>query len=260
MILEILLLGLGVGVLVGLFGIGGGVVLVPAMVCVLGMDQHMAQGTSLFVLLPPLGLGALVAYWKCGQVDVRAGILCAMGMLAGGYLGSRIAIPLASRNLKGFFGCFLMLAALLLWRKISADISSVPSAEARNSVPEGTARSAGILAAACASGVGAGMFGVGGGVLLVPFLVLLFAFSQHRAQGTSLVALIFPTGLAAFITYAKAGFVSWLTGVLLIPGILVGGILGGVLAKRIKPLRMRQAFAGMLFALGAWQAITAWRR
>jgi uncharacterized membrane protein YfcA len=117
MVLEILLLGLGVGVLVGLLGIGGGVVLVPAMVYLFRMDQHMAQGTSLFVLLPPVGLGALIVYWKRGQVDLRAGMLCALGMLIGGYLGSLIAIPLTSRNLKGLFGCFLMLVAFLLWRK-----------------------------------------------------------------------------------------------------------------------------------------------
>lgn len=123
---------------------------------------------------------------------------------------------------------------------------------------EGKARGAGIFAAACVSGAAAGMFGAGGGALLVPLLGLLFAFSQHRAQGTSLVASISPTGLLAFITYAKAGFVSWLTGSLLIPGIFAGGILGGVLAKRIKPLRMRQVFSGLLFALGAWQTITAW--
>ncbi len=117
MILAIVLLGLGVGVLVGLLGIGGGVVLVPAMVYLLGMDQHMAQGTSLLILLPPLGLGALIVYWKRSQVDLVAGILCALGMLLGGYLGSRIAIPLSSKNLKGFFGAFLMLVAILLWRK-----------------------------------------------------------------------------------------------------------------------------------------------
>lgn len=125
---------------------------------------------------------------------------------------------------------------------------------------EGKARGTGIFAAACVSGVAAGMFGVGGGVLLVPLLGLLFGFSQHRAQGTSLVALIPPTGLLAFIAYAKAGFVSWLTGSLLIPGIFLGGILGGVLAKRIEPLRMRQVFAGLLFVLGLWQAVTAWWR
>lgn len=117
MTLVILLLGLGVGVLVGLLGIGGGVVLVPAMVYLLGMDQHLAQGTSLFILLPPIGLGALREYWKQGQVDLRAGILCAIGMLVGAFGGSLVALPLASRHLKGLFGCFLVVSAILLWRK-----------------------------------------------------------------------------------------------------------------------------------------------
>lgn len=117
MTLFVLLLGLGVGVLVGLLGIGGGVVLVPALVYLLHMDQHLAQGTSLFILLPPLGLGALREYWKQGQVDLRAGILCALGILVGGYFGGWIAVPLPARQLKGLFGCFLMVAAVLLWRK-----------------------------------------------------------------------------------------------------------------------------------------------
>jgi len=121
MIFIILLLGLCVGVLVGLLGIGGGVVLVPAMVYLLHMDQHLAQGTSLFIMLPPIGLGALREYWKRGHVDLRAGILCALGMLFGAYAGSLIALPMPSRHLKGAFGCFLMLAALLLWRKTLRD-------------------------------------------------------------------------------------------------------------------------------------------
>ena len=121
MIFIILLLGLGVGVLVGLLGIGGGVVLVPAMVYLLHMDQHMAQGTSLFILLPPIGLGALREYWNQDQVDLRAGILCALGMLFGAYAGSLIALPMPPRHLKGAFGCFLMLAAFLLWRKTQRD-------------------------------------------------------------------------------------------------------------------------------------------
>jgi uncharacterized protein len=125
MTLIILLLGLGVGVLVGLLGIGGGVVLVPAMVYLLHMDQHMAQGTSLFILLPPIGLGALREYWEQGQVDLHAGILCALGMLFGGYAGSLIALPMPSRHLRGAFGCFLMLAAFLLWRKKHRDSNAV---------------------------------------------------------------------------------------------------------------------------------------
>jgi uncharacterized membrane protein YfcA len=125
-------------------------------------------------------------------------------------------------------------------------------------VADGIGRSAGILAAACICGIASGMFGIGGGVLLVPLLGLLFAFSQHCAQGTSLIALIPPTGILALLAYAREGFVSWKTGLLLIPGIFLGGILGGILVKRIKPVRMRQIFAGVLFAMGAWQAFAAW--
>jgi len=125
-------------------------------------------------------------------------------------------------------------------------------------VGKGVGRSAGIFAIACVCGVASGMFGIGGGVLLVPLLGLLFAFSQHRAQGTSLVALIPPTGVLALMAYSKEGFVSWKTGLLLIPGVFLGGIIGGMLAEKIKPRSMRQVFAWVLVLLGAWQALDAW--
>lgn len=121
-------------------------------------------------------------------------------------------------------------------------------------------RGAGIFGVACVCGIASGMFGIGGGVLLVPLLVLLYGFSQHRAQGTSLVALIPPTGVLALLAYARQSFVSWKTGLLLIPGVFFGGIVGGKLAEKLQPHRMRQVFAGILFALGAWQAFSAWWR
>jgi uncharacterized protein len=127
-------------------------------------------------------------------------------------------------------------------------------------VGEQLGRSVAILAAASVCGIAAGMFGIGGGVLLVPFLGLLFGFSQHRAQGTSLIALIPPTGALALMNYSKQGLVSWKTGLLLIPGVFLGAIAGGRLAKRINPWRMRQIFAGVLFFVGAWQALSAWAR
>lgn len=123
---------------------------------------------------------------------------------------------------------------------------------------DGPVRDASIFVAACACGITSGLFGIGGGVLLVPFLALFFAFGQHRAQGTSLIALIPPTGLLAFYAYAKAGYVFWKIGLLLIPGVFVGGVLGGWLAKRLEPRRMRQVFAGVMFVLGMWQAAAAW--
>ena len=126
--ITILLIGLAAGVTVGLFGIGGGLVLVPALVYLLHLNQHTAQGTSLFILLPPVGLGALMVYWKRGAADLRAGILCAAGILLGAYGGSRIAIPMSSNHLRGAFGCFLMLAAILLWRKTWQPPAESPAA------------------------------------------------------------------------------------------------------------------------------------
>ena len=117
--LEIILLGLVIGVLVGLMGVGGGVVLIPALVYLMNMNQHLAQGTSLLLQLPPIGIGALYLYWKKGNVDLRAGLVCAAGFLLGGYFGSVVAIGIPSTRLRSLFGVFLMVAALLLMRQSS---------------------------------------------------------------------------------------------------------------------------------------------
>lgn len=117
MFLLYLLIGLLVGVLVGFMGVGGGVILIPALVYILRMDQHTAQGTSLFMQLPPLGLGALLIYRKKGQVDLKEGSLCALGILLGGYFGSKVAIGIPSALLHELFGLFLIVAAILLWHK-----------------------------------------------------------------------------------------------------------------------------------------------
>jgi uncharacterized protein len=129
----VLALGVGAGVLLGLLGIGGGIVLVPAMVHVLHMDQHLAQGTSLFILLPPIGLGALRQYWKAGYVDLRAGILCAAGMILGAWIGGLIAVPMSTPMLKGLFGGYLMFSAVLLWMKAkpTAETQAVSPASAK---------------------------------------------------------------------------------------------------------------------------------
>ncbi len=123
---------------------------------------------------------------------------------------------------------------------------------------EGWRRSTLIFLLACGVGVMGGLFGVGGGVLLVPLLVLLFAFEQHAAQGTSLVALVPPTGLLAFINYARAGEVDWTVGLLIMPGVFLGGFLGSWLAMRLSPRGMQRGFAVLLFLLGGWQAGYAW--
>ncbi len=125
---------------------------------------------------------------------------------------------------------------------------------------EGPARFGSIFGMACVVGVMSGLFGVGGGVLLVPLLVLLFGFEQHRAQGTSLIALVPPSGLLAFLVYYRAHEVDVQVGLLIIPGVFLGGLLGGKLAARLSPQRMRIVFATLLFAAGIWQVLSAWAK
>lgn len=113
-----------------------------------------------------------------------------------------------------------------------------------------------IFGAACVVGIFAGLFGIGGGVLLVPLLALFLHYEQHRAQGTSLVAVVPPTGLLAFLVYYRAHEVDVKAGLLLIPGIFLGGWVGGKLAAKLSPHRMRRVFAAMLLLLGMWQLLS----
>jgi uncharacterized protein len=127
-------------------------------------------------------------------------------------------------------------------------------------MPENRARLVWIFLAAFVVGICSGLVGIGGGTLLIPLLVLVFGFEQHRAQGTSLVALVPPTGLLAFLAYYRAHEVNVQVGLLLIPGILVGGWLGGKLANALSQKKMRATFAFFLFVLGAWQVVSAWTK
>jgi uncharacterized membrane protein YfcA len=110
-------LGLGVfaGVLSGLVGIGGGVIIVPALVYFFGMDQKTAQGTSLAVLLPPTGLLAFLQYYRAGHVDIKVGTLIVVGLLLGGWLGGDFAQHLPQMTLRKIFAVLLFLTAVKMW-------------------------------------------------------------------------------------------------------------------------------------------------
>jgi uncharacterized protein len=127
-------------------------------------------------------------------------------------------------------------------------------------VPDARLRLVGIFAIACAAGICSGLVGIGGGTVLVPLLVLVFGFEQHHAQGTSLIALVPPTGLLAFLTYYHAHEVDVTVGLLIIPGVFVGGWLGGMLANALSAKKMRLTFALFLFVVGIWQVVSAWTR
>ncbi len=112
--LILIVIGLMAGVFGGIFGVGGAIVMIPAMVYFLGVDQHTAQGTSLAVMLPPIGLFAAYNYYKAGQVNIWYAVIIAISFMIGGYFGSKIALNLPENIMKKVFGIFLIIIALRL--------------------------------------------------------------------------------------------------------------------------------------------------
>ena len=110
--LEFVLLGLVVGILAGVLGIGGAVFIVPALVYIFGWQQHMAQGTTLAMLIPPIGFLAFWRYYQAGHVDLKvAGLMC-VGFFVGGYFGGMFANDVPGETLRKIFGVALLLVSL----------------------------------------------------------------------------------------------------------------------------------------------------
>lgn len=111
-ILPYILLGVVAGILSGLIGIGGGIIIIPALVFVFGFSQHMAQGTTLALLVPPIGLLAALMYYKQGFVDVKAALYICVGFVLGSFFGARFAMGLSGIVLEKIFGVALLIIAL----------------------------------------------------------------------------------------------------------------------------------------------------
>ncbi len=110
-----LVLGVVIGVVSGLVGIGGGALLIPALVLFYGMSQHKAQGTSLATLLLPIGVFAFWKYWKAGEVDLRLALLIAAGFAVGGWVGGSWAVRLPDLVLRRGFAVLLMVIAVRMF-------------------------------------------------------------------------------------------------------------------------------------------------
>ena len=107
-----LVLGLCAGTLSGMFGIGGGTILIPGLVFLEGLTQHEAQGTTLAIMLLPIGLLAVMRYYQSGHVHFYIAAFICVGFLIGGLLGANIAVALPNLALKKAFGIFLMIVSL----------------------------------------------------------------------------------------------------------------------------------------------------
>ncbi|MBI5144913.1 MAG: sulfite exporter TauE/SafE family protein [Candidatus Omnitrophica bacterium] len=107
-----IILGLVAGIFGGMFGIGGGTILIPALIFLFGLTQHQAQGTTLAAMVPPIGLLAAIRYWQAGNVKVSVAAFICAGFFLGGYIGANFIQNLPDLLLKRLFGVFLLLISL----------------------------------------------------------------------------------------------------------------------------------------------------
>jgi uncharacterized protein len=121
-IILLILIGLAAGFLSGLVGIGGGIIIVPALVLLLGFTQKQAQGTSLGIMLLPIGILAVMQYYKQGYINVNYVLIVALAFVAGGFLGSKLALSLSDERMKKVFALILFLISIkMLFFDRSAD-------------------------------------------------------------------------------------------------------------------------------------------
>ncbi|HNX44777.1 MAG TPA: sulfite exporter TauE/SafE family protein [Bacteroidales bacterium] len=116
-ILILVLIGLTAGIFGGMVGLGGGVIMIPAMVFLLGMSQLEAQGTSLAIMLPPIGIFAAINYYKAGHIDWRYALIIAAAFTVGGYFGSKIALNIPADLVRKIFAISVIAIALRMFFK-----------------------------------------------------------------------------------------------------------------------------------------------
>ena len=110
-----IILGVTAGILSGLLGIGGATIIIPCLVYFFGFSQHNAQGTTIALMVPPIGLLAAIKYYVNGNVNIKIGLLIALGFFIGGYFGANIAQPINDTLLRRFFAVFLILIGIKMF-------------------------------------------------------------------------------------------------------------------------------------------------
>jgi len=239
-----LVTGLSGGLLSGLFGVGGGIILIPMLKLALGLDQHHAQGVALAALILPNGLPAMIHYRRHGIVVLwgLVGVLI-LGFLPGIWVGAVVAGKIPEGPLRWIFVGFLILLAIRtsVSRPDSENVALAPEQPTTAVSPW-----KGVLVGVV-GGLFAGLLGIGGGVVMIPLLTIWLRLPQHQAQLTSLAVLLPPIGLPGLLVYAHGSSnFPWLVLYGLVLGFLLGTYLGARLATNTSGPRLRKAFAGLM--------------
>lgn len=232
-------IGLLTGVLSGLFGVGGGFLLVPALM-LMGWELPRAVGTSLFYVTV-VGVAGAISHTRRGNVDRRLVLMMALPAVVGAQGGALLAdwLPVSVQDVA--FGVLLLYAAFELGN---------PKADQPSDAPPAAVPTAGL---GLLVGVLSGMLGVGGGVLLVPAQTRWLRVGLVRAIGNSLAVVVL-TGLSGVAAHLYRGHVDGMAGLLLIAGGLVGVRIGLVLLSKLPVPVLKRAFMGFLVLLSFYMA------
>lgn len=238
-VFALVIAGLLGGFLSGMFGVGGGIVMVPLLMGLAGMDQRRASATSLVAIVPTALIGA-IGYAVGGQINFAAAGLIAIGGIAGAPAGAILLRKLPLTLLRWMFFVVMLLAAARL-------ILVVPVRGTSLTLDIGT--SLALVALGLVMGVSSGLFGIGGGIIVVPALMGLFGVSDLIAKGTSLLAMV-PAALSGSIPNLRAGLVRLSDGLIVGVAAVLASLGGVSLAFLVPPVLSGILFGIFLLAVG----------
>ena len=231
-------IGGAAGALSGLFGVGGGILIVPGLVLLLAMPQRRAHATSLAAIVPIAAAGA-AGYAIAGAVDWIPAALLTAGGAVGALAGTHALRRIPERGLRIIFAAFLLAAAASLPFEVSAGEAPIQLDPVTGAM---------LVALGAVAGAMAGLLGVGGGIVMVPGLVLLASASQAVAQGTSL-AVIIPTALVATIGNVRHGDVDLRTAAVVGAAGVVTSFLASLFSVRMDPVVAAVLFGALLLLM-----------
>lgn len=254
--IGILILGIAAGVMSGLFGIGGGVIMVPSLIAIFGMDMLNANATSLAAMLLPVGILGVVTFYKAGYINLRNALWISVGLLLGSYFGAKLAVSVDVKVLSKLYAAFLLYVAVgyldipkLLRGKKHKEVETPVGGENKHySIWH-------FIGLGIFAGVIAGLFGKGGGLVIVPMLIKFFKYDAKAASATSLAALQLPVGLPSVIVYAHAGYLNWLYAGLMALGIVVGVFFGSKLAIKLPATIFKKVYAIFLLGVAVYMVV-----
>jgi uncharacterized membrane protein YfcA len=242
-------IGVATGLLAGLLGVGGGLIMVPGMTQLLKMRQHEAVGTSLLVIIPIALVGALVL-GQSHDVDPLVGVILAVASIGGAVVGARLTRTLSDQTLRRVFAIAVLAVAVIMLISAVAALLHAGIGVHQAARPSGAVLVVLGLAIGLVTGVVSGLLGIGGGIVMVPAMVLLLGLSQHLAQGTSLFVIV-PTAAAGSVTHLRLGNIRFLVAGWLAIGGVVGVVAGAMVALLVPDQGLRILFALFLLYTGS---------